>query len=142
VFYEFLNGNFRIHNVVKCRLKVLKPEGKRVADVSIVTRGSEANTLLTESVRSLKAAAYNMENGKMVKTKMESSMVHEEYLNKTDKLHKFSVPQVRVGTVIEYEYNLDSDFFYELRDWYAQRDIPVLYTKYALSIPDWLSLHI
>ena len=142
VFYEFLNGNFRIHNVVKCRLKVLKPEGKRVADVSIVTRGSEANTLLTESVRSLKAAAYNMENGKMVKTKMESSMVHEEYLNKTDKLHKFSVPQVRVGTVIEYEYNLNSDFFYELRDWYAQRDIPVLYTKYALSIPDWLSFHI
>ena len=142
VYYEFINGDFRVNNVVKCRLKVLKAEGKRVADVNIVTRGSETNSLLHEYVRGLKAVAYNLEDGKVVKTKMESSMIHEEQLDKTDKLLKFSVPQVRVGTVIEYEYRLESDFFYELRDWYAQKDIPVLYTKYSLSIPEWFSFHI
>ena len=142
VYYEFINGDFRVNNVVKCRLKVLKAEGKRVADVNIVTRGSETNSLLHEFVRGLKAVAYNLEDGKVVKTKIESSMIHEEQLDKTDKLLKFSVPQVRVGTVIEYEYRLESDFFYELRDWYAQKDIPVLYTKYSLSIPEWFSFHI
>ena len=142
VYYEFINGDFRVHYLVKCRLKVLKPDGKRVADGSVVTRGSESNTIRIETVKGLKATAYNMENGKVVKTKMESSMIHEEQLDKTDKLIKFSVPQVRVGTVIEYEYHLESDFFYELRDWYAQKDIPVAYTKYTLSIPEWLSFHI
>lgn len=142
VYYEFINGDFRVHYLVKCRLKVLKPDGKRVADGSVVTRGSESNTIRIETVKGLKATAYNMENGKVVKAKMESSMIHEEQLDKTDKLIKFSVPQVRVGTVIEYEYHLESDFFYELRDWYAQKDIPVAYTKYTLSIPEWLSFHI
>lgn len=142
VYYEFINGDFRVHYLVKCRLKVLKPDGKRVADGSVVTRGSESNTIRIETVKGLKATAYNMENGKVVKAKMESSMIHEEQLDKTDKLIKFSVPQVCVGTVIEYEYHLESDFFYELRDWYAQKDIPVAYTKYTLSIPEWLSFHI
>ncbi|MBL1488744.1 DUF3857 domain-containing protein, partial [Klebsiella pneumoniae] len=74
-----------------------------------------------EVVRGLKATAYNLENGKVVKTKMESSSVHEEELDTNDKLLKFSVTQVRVGTVIEYEYRLESDYYYQLRDWYAQR---------------------
>ena len=142
VFYQFINGNFRIHNIVKCRLKVLKPEGKRVADGSIYLKGSENTRSTLETVRGLKAVAYNMEDSKLVKTKMESSMTHEEQIDKTDRLLKFSVPQVRVGTVIEYEYRLESDFFYELRDWYAQGDIPVVYTKYSLSVPSWFSFHI
>ena len=142
VFYEYNNGDFRVANYVKCRLKVLKPDGKRVADGSIVTHGSEQNRLRVERISGLKATAFNMENGKLVKTKMEKSMIHEEQLDKTDKLTKFSVPQVQVGTVIEYEYKLESDFFYELRDWYAQRSIPVLYTQYTLSVPDWFSFHI
>ncbi len=28
VYYAFINGDFRVINNVKCRLKVLKPEGK------------------------------------------------------------------------------------------------------------------
>ena len=142
VFYEYNNGDFRVVRYVKCRMKVLKPEGKSVADASIVTHGSEENRSRVESISGLKATAFNMENGKLVKTKMEKSMIHEEQLDKTGKLTKFSVPQVRVGTVIEYEYKLWSDFFYELRDWYAQRNIPVLYTQYTLSVPDWFSFHI
>ena len=141
VFYEFVNGNFRVSNVVKCRLKVLKPEGRHVANISIITEGSEEYPLMREWVHGLKATAFNIEDGKEVKTKMEKSMVYEEQLNKTDKLIKFSVPQVRVGTVIEYEYTLESDFFYMLRDWYAQSDIPVLYTKYSISIPEWFRFH-
>ena len=125
----------------KCRLKVLKPEGKHVADGEILIWRNSSNDT-HEVVRALKATAYNLENGKVVKTKMESSSVHEEELDTNDKLLKFSVPQVRVGTVIEYEYRLESDYYYQLRDWYAQSNIPVLYTRYSVSIPEWLSFHI
>ena len=136
VSYNWINDNFRVYYRVKCRLKVLKPEGKRVGDQTISFRIND-NHLRHEIVGGLKATTYNMENGKVVKTKMENSMVHEEQFDKTTQLIKFSVPQVRVGSVIEYEYRLESDFYYDLRDWHAQKGIPVVYTRYDLSVPEW-----
>ena len=142
VTYEFINNDFKVFYRVNTRLKVLKPEGKRFADGKIVYLENETNRVRREVVAGLKAISYNMENGKLVKTKMERSMTSEERLDKNQMVLKFSVPQVKVGTVIEYEYRIESDFYSNIRDWYAQRDIPVLYTCYELSIPEWLSFNI
>lgn len=136
VNYDWVNDHFRVFYRVKCRLKVLKPEGKDVGNQTISFRLKD-NLLRREDVGGLKATTYNMENGKLVKTKMENSMVHEEQYDKSTQLIKFSVPQVRVGSVIEYEYRIESDYYYDLRDWYAQKKIPVVYTKYELAVPEW-----
>ena len=141
VYYSFSNGIQVLYDV-RCRLKVLKPEGRSVGDISISLRQGESYRMMREIVTGLKATAYNLENGKVVKTKMEGSMVNEEQVDKTEKLVKFSVPQVRVGTVIEYEYRLESDFFYDLHDWHAQSDIPVRWTRYQLSVPEWFRFSI
>ena len=141
VYYAFMGDGFHVYYRVKRRLKVLKPDGKRVADQSVafrMTKGKQER----EYVTGLKATAYNMEGGKMVKTKMERSMVNEERVDKYYCLMKFSVPQVKVGTVIEYEYQLESDYFYDLHDWYGQTEIPTLYTQYKLSVPEWLKFNI
>lgn len=140
VRYQFINGDFKVFYYINARYKVLKPEGKRVADRQIVYYPS--NQLSKENVLGLKATAYNLENGKLVKTKMERQMIHEEELGKNEKVVKFSVPQVKVGTVFEYEYRIESDYFWNLRDWYAQQDVPVVYTNYHLSIPDWFEFNI
>lgn len=142
VSYVYLNGSFKVFYRIKDRLKVLKPEGKRVADHTIVFRVSETNKSLRDIVAGLKATAYNLEDGKVVKTKMESSMVNEEMLDKYQKAVKFSVPQVKVGTVIEYEYRIESDYFWDLYDWYAQGDVPVQYTRYDLAYPEWFHFNI
>ena len=142
VYYEFVLGDFKVFYDIKTRLKVLKPEGKRVADKRIVFQESEDNRNTKEVITGLKAVAYNLENGKLVKTKMERSMVNEERIDKNQKQLKFSVPQVKVGTVIEYEYRIQSDYYYNIRDWYAQSNIPVLYTCYKLSIPEWFSFNL
>lgn len=142
VHYQFLNDDFRVFRVVKGRLKVLKPEGKRVADLSVRIWTDEGNSQNNEKVTGLKATAYNMRDGKVEKTKMDHSMVFKEQVSNSERLIKFSVPQVQVGTVFEYEYTLESGLFFELRDWYAQSDIPVLYTQYSLSVPEWFSFHI
>ena len=140
--YQFTNNDFRVIYRVNTRLKVLKPEGKRVADGQIAYLENETNRTRREIVTGLKATAYNMEDGKLVKTKMERSMTSEERLDKNQMVMKFSVPQVKVGTVIEIEYRIDSDYYGNIRDWYAQRDIPVLYTCYELSIPEWFTFNI
>lgn len=142
VNYNFVNGDFKVFYRIKSRLKILKPEGKRVADESIMYYENETNRVRKEAVLGLKATAYNLESGKVVKTKMENSMVNTERLDKNKMLLKFSVPQVKVGTVIEYEYRIESDYYGDIRDWYAQHDIPVLYTQYELSIPEWFKFNI
>ena len=142
VYYGFIDGSFKVYYVHKTRAKVLKPEGKHVADRSIVIQDNASNGATKEVVTGLKAVAYNIEDGKVVKTKMERTMVNEERLDKYQKQIKFSVPQVKVGTVIEYEYHIESDYFYNLRDWYAQSSIPVLYTSYELAIPEWFEFNI
>lgn len=142
VTYEFVNNDFKVFYRVNTRLKVLKPEGKRLADVQIAYVENETNRTRYEVIAGLKATAYNMENGKLVKTKMERSMTSVERLDKNQMVMKFSVPQVKVGTVIEYEYRIESDYYGNIRDWYAQSDIPVLYTCYELSIPEWFSFNV
>lgn len=142
VSYDFVNNEFRVHYRVYTRLKVLKPEGKRVADGQITYIENETTRSNREIVGGLKATSYNIENGKVVKTKMDKSMINEERLDKNQMVMKFSVPQVKVGTVIEYEYHIENNYYYYIRDWYAQRDIPVLYTHYKLSIPEWFSFKV
>ena len=142
VFYNYVSTGFRVFYVVKCRLKVLKPDGKEMADAQFVYRVPESSGTMCEYVSGPKAIAYNLENGKTVKTKMDKSMVNEERIDKNWKLVKFSVPQVKVGTVIEYEYKIESDYYFDLRDWYAQTNIPVVYTEYNLMIPEWFIFNI
>lgn len=139
--YDWVNNDFRVIYRVKCRLKVLKPDGKQVGDQTISLRMSDISHKI-EIVGGLKATTFNLEGGKVVKTKMESSMVHEELYDKNTKLVKFSVPQVRVGSVIEYEYRVESDFYYDLHDWYAQKSIPVAYTRYELAVPEWFAFNL
>ena len=142
VNYDIVNGGFKVFYRVKCRIKVLKPEGKEYGDVSIVFWNNEKNHHYKETVPSVKGTSYNMENGTVTKSKLESSMIHEIRLDKEQKQIKFSMPQVRVGTVIEYEFRIESEIYYDLRDWYAQSNIPVLYTEYDVSIPDWFDFSI
>lgn len=96
----------------------------------------------TESVEDLKAVAYNQVNGKTVKSVMKRDAVKIEKLNEQDAQVTFTVPDVREGTVIEYEYTVHSQLFFLMRDWYAQREIPVAYACLDVEIPGYLIFNV
>ncbi len=96
---------------------------------------------MKENIIGLDASAYNMENGKMVRTKMKKDMVFKERLNENQMALKFSIPQVKAGTLIEYEYRLESDFFFTIDSWKAQSDIPTLYAEYDIIIPEYFKFN-
>src|SRR5690349_22677640 len=48
---------------------------------------------------------------------------------------KFAIPDVKAGTVIEYQYEIMSPFTYNFRKWEFQADIPKVYSEYRTSIP-------
>ncbi len=43
---------------------------------------------------------------------------------------KFAFPDVKVGSIIEYSYKLESDYIFNFRDWEFQSDIPTIYSEY------------
>lgn len=115
------------------RIKVLKTDGLDMANIVVPLGKSGTNE---EKVISLKAATYNLENGAMVESKMSKDGIFKEKLNKYRILQKFTLPNVKVGSIIEVSYTLSSDFFTNFPDWQFQYDIPVSHSEYWALIPD------
>lgn len=114
------------------RIKVLKEEGVRWGDAAIDYHFYQQ---AKETVSHLDAAAYNLVDGKIVKTPLREQFIFKEELNENTSRIKFSVPDVRVGTVIEYRYKLTSDFIGSFPDIDIQRDIPVIHSTVEIRIP-------
>ena len=95
-----------------------------------------------EMVEDIKATAFNQEGSKVVKTTLKKSDIVKTKIDDQNYLVEFTIPNVKVGTVIEYEYNIHSQLFWELRDWYAQCEIPVIFAKLDMNIPNYLIFNI
>lgn len=93
-------------------------------------------------VEDIKATAINLEGGKVVKTSLKKSDIVKKKIDEQNYLVEFTVPNVKEGTVIDIEYNIHSQLFWQLRDWYAQCEIPVVYAKLDMDIPSYLIFNI
>jgi hypothetical protein len=117
------------------RIKILRKEGLKWADISIplyfTSRGEE-------SVRNLKAVSYNLEAGKVVESKLNNDGIFSEKFNRNYKIQKFTIPNVKEGSVIEYSYRIFSDFIFNIPEWKFQYSIPVKHSEYWAVLPDFL----
>ena len=95
-----------------------------------------------ESIEGIKATAFNLEGSKVVKSSLKKSDVVTTKLDDHNYQLEFTVPNVKAGTVIEYEYVIHSQLFWQLRDWYAQCEIPVVFAKLDMNIPNYLIFNI
>ncbi|NDW11763.1 DUF3857 domain-containing protein [Bacteroides sp. 214] len=136
-YYEFIRDDFKVNYVMEKKIKILKPEGTHHADITIAYYNSEKNRSQEESVTQIDATAYNLENGKIVKTKIKKEQIFRERINDSYMQVKLAIPAVKEGTVIEFKYKITSDFYYKLNDWHMQEEIPVMYAEYELTIPEY-----
>ncbi|MEZ5006065.1 MAG: DUF3857 domain-containing protein [Bacteroides graminisolvens] len=95
------------------KTKILKSDGTSYANVTIPYYDSNKNTM-KELVIDGDAFSYNLENGKEVKTKMKKEYIFKERVSDKYMQVKFSIPNVKIGSVIEYKYKVLSDFYYQL----------------------------
>ena len=91
-----------------------------------------------ESVEDVKATAYNLQGSKVVKSVLKKGAFVETKIDDQHYQVEFTVPDVKEGTVIEYEYTLHSELFWLLHDWFAQCEIPVVFAKLDMNIPRYL----
>ncbi|MFC5682635.1 DUF3857 domain-containing protein [Flavobacterium sp. MAHUQ-51] len=124
---------FLIELVVKARIKIYKKEGYDWANKSVRYYLSNASK---ESVMFSDVVTYNLVDGKIEKTKLKSDGEFDEMINKYWGQKKITMPNVKEGSVIEYEYTLRSPNISSPRDWYFQSDIPVNRSEYINYIPE------
>lgn len=132
--YEASQG-FYIVDEYFIRIKIYNKEGYDYASQSIpfYQSGSEE-----EEVMSLKGTTYNLENGNIVKTKLENDAVFLEKTNKYWSQKKFTMPNLKEGAVIEWEYSLKSPFLSKLDDVVLQTEIPIYKNVVNIKIPEYL----
>ncbi|MBT2623404.1 transglutaminase domain-containing protein [Chryseobacterium sp. ISL-6] len=88
-----------------------------------------------ETVSKIKAFTYNLENGKALAMKVDKSSKYKSKENKYTEVTKFAFPNVKNGSVIEYEYEVTSPFTYAIPQILIESDTPSLYTEYVLDSP-------
>jgi len=114
------------------RVKILRKAGFDQATVEIPLYHRDGSQ---EKVTRLRAATYNWVNSGIETTKMETDGTFLEKRSPTINVQKFTLPQVREGSVIEYAYTVTSDFLFNFQDWTFQRDVPTRWSEYRVSIP-------
>lgn len=116
------------------RVKVLTKEGLDYANFEIPLYHEGLNE---EKLTGFKAATYNLDGGKISKEKMRARETLRDEKNKFIDLVKVPIPAVKEGSVFEIEYGVKSQFFYNLQEWKFQHLIPVMYSEYDVSIPEY-----
>ncbi len=114
------------------RIKILKQDGIDEATIEIPLRKGETSK---EKLNAYKASAFNIENGSLRETKLDSKNVFQENTNKSWDIVKLAIPNVRVGSVIDYQYTIESPFIYNFRSWFFQDENPKLKSKYVAKVP-------
>lgn len=88
-----------------------------------------------ETLSKIKAFTYNLENGTAVATKVDKSSKYKSKESKYISINKFAFPNVKNGSVIEYQYEVTSPFGFNIPEILIETDTPSLYTEYILDSP-------
>lgn len=95
------------------------------------------NNNLDEKLSSFKGYTYNLVDGKIQKEKVEKKAIFDEEKDENRTEIKIAFPKVVEGSVLEYDYEIISDYTYNLQPWSFQYSIPVLYSEYTIGIPEY-----
>ncbi len=127
--YSFL-FTFETH----VRIKILKKEGLSRGTFKINLYHNKGDK---ERIRGIKGYTFNLEGGKIVKSKLRGKNKFEQESDSRNTEVTITFPNVKVGSVIELKYTKTSDFIYTLEDWYFQSSIPVVWSEYVVEIPEY-----
>ncbi len=135
MFYSERDG-FELVTEVDMKIKIYNKDGYSWANkaINFYDPGSER-----EEVNVSKAYTYNLEDGKVKRTKLKSEGEFTEEVNKYWKQKKIVMPEVKEGSIIEYRYTITSPHISTFPEWRFQEGIPVNHSKYVTKIPEYFT---
>ncbi len=134
------NSTGMLHKKYFYRIKIYnkdKAEGWLNLEVPLYQSETDKETLAK-----IKAVTYNLENGSTVQTKVEKSSKYKSKENKYYSITKFAFPNVKNGSVLEYQYEVVSPFGFDIPEILIEPDTPSIYTEYVLEAPISISYNV
>ena len=134
VHFEYIEGKgFVLNTNVITKIKIYKKEGYDWANKSVryyIGGNTKERVIFKNEI------TYNLVNGKIEKSKIKSDGEFDEKENDFWGRKKISMPNVKVGSIIEFEYTIISESLGSLDEWYFQSSIPILYSEYRVYTPE------
>lgn len=127
------DGWFTLVHEVKRRVRIIDKKGFDLATVYVQLFKSNENK--EEKLENVRATTYNLEDGKVIETKLDKDDVFKDKVNDDYIVKKFTMPSVKEGSILEYSYTLKSEFTLHLQPWSFQGEYPILWSEYEVSIP-------
>lgn len=97
------------------------------------------NRHVKEKITILEGFTYTFSNGKILKTPLDRDGIFKENFSDNYEIAKFTMPNVKEGSVIEFKYKLLSPFVFDIDKVHLQYDIPIKKTDIHLRIPKFIS---
>jgi hypothetical protein len=133
--YNKKNG-FSVNHEYEFRIKIYKKEGLSWA-THMVPYYTGYEDLRNETVKFLDGVTYNLENGNVIKTRLNNEGVFMKNINEYWGEASITMPNVKVGSVIEFKYVLKSENIVKFPIFNIQYNIPVKYSEYKTEIPEY-----
>lgn len=124
--YTLIENSFA--TTVYRRIKILNERGLEAANQEIQYYGYKN----LHKINSIKAQTINFENGKAVTSAVDKNSFFDTNLNEFWSVKKFAFPNVKVGSIIEFEYKIEDNSNY-IDAWRFQHEYPTLYSQYEIS---------
>lgn len=132
--FKYRKDGFHIENEYEFRIKIYKKEGLDWGTFS-VPYYTGYQSLNDDYVQFSDAVTYNLENGKIVKTKAGAEGRLKKKVDDRWSEASIVMPNVKVGSVIEFKYSLRSQDISDFPPFYFQYPIPVKLCSYNTEIP-------
>lgn len=130
----YANG-LQLVTEVYVRLKVYNKEGVKWATEEV--RLYAPSNSDSENISGLKAYTYNLEDGKIVETKLDKDNVFTEKTSDNWTTKKFTMPNLKEGSVVEWSYKIISPYFMYVDDVVVQYEIPVKNFEARVQLLEW-----
>lgn len=114
------------------KIKIYNKEGFESANVIVPLYKDDSKE---ETINDLKASTFNYIDGRFVETAMDKKAIFYENRSKYTKLLKFTLPNLKEGSIIEYSYRLKSPNLFNFKTWQFQSNIPKVISEYLVYIP-------
>ncbi|RIA10650.1 transglutaminase superfamily protein [Flavobacteriaceae bacterium MAR_2010_72] len=135
VRFDYIQGDgFVQKREVHERIKIYNKEGFDWATRKIrLYNRSNSNS---ENLQSLKGYTYNLVDGKIEEDKLKRDGMFEEVANKYWKYESFTLPNIKEGCVVEFEYEIVSPYL-SIDDIEFQYTIPINQFEVSVKTPEY-----
>jgi hypothetical protein len=125
-------GNSYVDYLYHVRIKIFNKNGFDAGNVVIplYVYGSEQDI-----ISELKASTLNFVNGIMISNDLDKKQVFREYKTKYLQTTRFTMPNLKEGSIIEYSYRIRKYSIFNLSNWVFQSNIPKIRSEFVAKIP-------